>query len=139
MPTAVAALLAVLGVAGWAAARLRAGAVRTVPTWACGIEPTAAFEYTATSFDKPARLFFEPILRPVRSRTVELEPGTPFPHRVTYRSTVDHLVESRVYVPLHRASIAFSEMARRLQHGSIQLYVAYTVIAIVVLLVVARP
>ena len=138
-PIVVASVLALIVVAAWAIGRWRAAPVRRAPTWACGIAPTAAHEYTATSFDKPARLFFEPILRPVRARRVEFEPGTPFPHRVTYRSNVDHLVESRLYVPLHRASIAFAQIARRLQQGTLQLYVAYTVVALVILLVAARP
>jgi hydrogenase-4 component B len=137
-PLVVAAILAFLAVVLWAAARWRAAAARRVPTWACGIAPTAAHEYTATSFDKPARLFFEPILRPIRSRSVELEPGTPFPHRITYRSDVDHLVESRIYLPLHRATIALAQLARRLQHGTLQLYLAYTVVALVILLVAGR-
>ncbi len=137
-PLAIAGVISALIVAIWAAARWRAAETRRAPTWACGIEPLAAHEYTATSFDKPARLFFEPILRPIRSREVELHPGTPFPHRVTYRSEVEHVVESRVYVPLHRAFIRFAQVARRLQHGTLQLYVAYTVAALVVLLVAAR-
>jgi NADH:ubiquinone oxidoreductase subunit 5 (subunit L)/multisubunit Na+/H+ antiporter MnhA subunit len=137
-PLAVGAILALLAIVLWAASRWRAMPVRRVPTWACGIAPTAAHEYTATSFDKPARLFFEPILRPIRSRSVEFEPGTPFPHRVTYRSDVDHLVESRIYLPLHRATIALAQLARRLQHGTLQLYLAYTVVALVILLAVGR-
>ncbi len=137
-PAALVAVLAVVIAAGWAIARWRAVPARRVPTWACGIAPTAAHEYTATSFDKTARLFFEPILRPIRSRALDFEPGSPFPHRLTYRSQVDHLVESRIYVPVHRATIAFAQVARRLQQGTLQLYLAYTVVALVVILIVAR-
>ena len=137
-PLAVGAVLTLLAVVLWVAARWAAKPVRRVPTWACGVAPTAAHEYTATSFDKPARLFFEPILRPIRSRHVDFEPGTPFPHRVTYHSDVDHLVESRIYLPAHRASIALAQLARRLQHGTLQLYLAYTVVALVILLAVGR-
>lgn len=118
--------------------RLRARPARRAPTWTCGILPEPAFEYTATSFSKPLRLFFEPVLRPDRELLVELHDGTPFPRRVVYRSEVDHLIESRVYGPVHRASIAFSQLARRLQQGTLQLYLAYTVGAVVLLLLVAR-
>jgi hydrogenase-4 component B len=121
-----------------AVARLRARPARRAPTWTCGIAPEPAFEYTATSFSKPLRLFFEPVLRPDRELRVELHAGTPFPRRVSYHSEVDHLVETRVYGPLHRASIALSQVARRLQQGTLQLYLAYTVGALVVLLVLAR-
>jgi hydrogenase-4 component B len=121
-----------------AVARLGARPARRAPTWTCGIAPEPVFEYTATSFSKPLRLFFEPVLRPDRELHVELHAGTPFPRRITYHSEVDHLVETRVYGPLHRASIALSQVARRLQQGTLQLYLAYTVGALVVLLVLAR-
>ena len=121
-----------------AASRWRAAAARRAPTWTCGIAPEPAFQYSATSFSKPLRLFFAPVFRAAREITVEFHPGTPFPRRVTYRSEVDHVIESRVYAPLHRASIGLSQAARRLQQGSLQLYLLYTVVAVVVLLLVTR-
>jgi len=130
--------LAALLAGVFAIARLGARPARLAPTWVCGILPEPAFEYTATSFSKPLRMFFEPILRPARELHVELHEGTPFPRRVSYRSEVDHLIESRVYGPVHRASIAFAQLARRLQQGTLQLYLAYIVGAVIVLLLVAR-
>jgi hydrogenase-4 component B len=121
-----------------AAARYRAMPARRAPTWTCGIAPEPAFEYTAASFSKPLRLFFERVLRPDRELVVELHAGTPFPRRVTYRSEVDHLIESRAYGPLHRAGVALSVSVRRLQHGSLQLYLAYTVVTVVILLLATR-
>jgi hydrogenase-4 component B len=121
-----------------AISRYRAVSARRAPTWTCGIVPEPKFEYTATSFSKPLRMFFEPVLRPDREIVVELHAGTPFPTRVTYRSEVDHLIETRAYGPLHRASIALSVSVRRLQQGTLQLYLAYTVVAVVVLLLVTR-
>ena len=134
----VAMALAGVAVSIVAVSRLGARPARRAPTWTCGIAPEPAFEYTATSFSKPLRLFFERVLRPDREIVVELHAGTPFPRRVTYHSEVDHLIESRAYGPLHRASIAFAVAIRRLQHGTLQLYLAYTVVAVVVLLLVAR-
>jgi hydrogenase-4 component B len=137
-PALLAIALGGVAIAIVAVARLGARPARRAPTWTCGIAPEPVFEYTATSFSKPLRLFFEPVLRPDRELRVELHEGTPFPRRVTYHSEVDHLVETRVYAPLHRASIALSQVARRLQQGTLQLYLAYTVGALVVLLVLAR-
>jgi hydrogenase-4 component B len=130
--------LAVAVVATWALTRWRAAAVRRSITWSCGVLPEAAFEYTATSFEKPARLFYEPIYRAERVLDVELHPGTPFPRRIHYRTTVDHALESRVYRPLHHWSVRAAQVTRRLQQGSLQLYLLYTVVAVVVLLFVAR-
>jgi len=129
---------ACVGVAILAVSMAGAAAARRAPTWTCGILPDPAFEYTATSYSKPLRLFFDPILRPDRELHVELHEGTPFPRRVTYRSEVDHLIESRVYGPAHRASIGLSQLVRRLQQGTLQLYLAYSVVALVILLLLAR-
>ena len=121
-----------------AVSRYRAMSARRAATWTCGIAPEPVFEYTATSFSKLLRMYFERVLRPDREIIVELHAGTPFPRRVTYRSEVDHLIESRVYGPLHRASIALSVAVRRVQHGTLQLYLAYTVVTVVILLLVTR-
>jgi Formate hydrogenlyase subunit 3/Multisubunit Na+/H+ antiporter, MnhD subunit len=121
-----------------ALSRYRAMTARRAPTWTCGIAPEPVFEYTATSFSKLLRMFFERVLRPDREILVEYHAGTPFPRHVTYRSEVDHLIESRVYGPLHRASIALSVAVRRIQQGSLQLYLAYTVVTVVILLLATR-
>ena len=137
-PILVVLVLGCLMIAGWAFARMRTTSTRRAPTWTCGILPEPAFEYTATSFEKPGRLFFESFYRPEREVHVELVPGTPFRRSVRYRSEVDQLTETRLYRPLHRLGIVFADAARRLQQGTLQLYVAYIVAAVIVLLLVAR-
>ena len=141
-PDHAAALLALaLGatvVAAWALLRWRETRVRRAPTWTCGVLPRPEFEYTATSFAKPARLFYEPVYRARRVLDVEYHPGTPFPRRIAYVSAVDHALETRVYRPAHHIAIRVAQAVRRLQQGSLQLYVLYIVIAVVVLLLVAR-
>jgi hypothetical protein len=119
-------------------ARAQTARTRRAPTWTCGIAPEPAFEYTATSFAKLIRLYFGPVLRPAREITVELHPGTPFPRTVRYRGEVRHVLDERLYRPLHGATVAAAELVRRLQNGSLQLYLAYAVAALVVLLLVAR-
>jgi hydrogenase-4 component B len=130
--------LVLAGAVAWALVRWRETRVRRSPTWTCGVLPEPAFEYTATSFEKPARLFFEPIYRAQRELDVEVHPGTPFPRRILYHTAVDHALESRVYGPAHRASIRLAQIVRRLQQGSLQLYLLYIVAAVVVLLLVNR-
>jgi hydrogenase-4 component B len=137
-PLLVAALLSVGAAIASALLAYRSATVRRSPTWTCGIAPEASFEYTATSFSKPLRLFFRPVFRPNTALRVERHPGTPFPSRIEYESAVDHVIESRVYDPLHRVSVRLSQAARRFQQGTLQLYVAYVVVAVVVLLIVAR-
>jgi hydrogenase-4 component B len=129
-------LAAVAGVTWLVGVRRRTA--RRAPTWTGGIVPEAAFEYTATSYAKLIRLYYGPVLRPAREVTVELHPGTPFPRTVRYRGEVSHLIDERLYGPLHRAAVAAAQLVRRLQSGSLQAYLAYAVVALVVLLLLAR-
>ena len=117
---------------------LRPRPARRVPTWSGGILPEPAFEYTATSYAKLIRLYFGPVLRPVREIAVELHPGTPFPRVVRYHGRAKHVIDERLYEPLHRAAVDGAQLARRLQNGSLQLYLAYSVVALVILLLLAR-
>ena len=117
----------------------RGRVVRRAPTWTCGILPEPSFEYTSTSYGKLIRLFFGRVLRPEREVRVELHPGTPIPRTVRYRGGARHLIDERVYVPLQRGAVGAAQLARRVQNGSLQLYLAYTVVALVLLLLVARP
>ena len=117
---------------------IRRRPARRAPTWTCGIVPEPTFEYTATSYAKLIRLYFGGILRPVREITVELHPGTPLPRTVRYTGEARNVLDERLYAPLHRTAVGGAQLARRLQNGSLQLYLAYTVAAVVILLVLAR-
>jgi len=130
-------LALVSGVVWFAGSRGRV--VRHAPTWTCGILPELAFEYTSTSYGKLIRLYFGRVLLPEREVQVELHPGTPFPRTVRYRGGARHVIDERVYMPLQRGAVAVAQLARRIQNGSLQLYLAYTVVALVLLLLVARP
>ena len=137
-PIPLALVLGLVFVLVWAAGS-RGRAVRRAPTWTCGIVPEPAFEYTSTSFGKLIRLYFGRVLLPEREVSVELHPGTPFPRTVRYRGGARHVIDERLYLPLQRGAVAAAQLARRVQNGSLQLYLAYTVLTLVLLLLVARP
>jgi hydrogenase-4 component B len=113
-------------------------AARRVDTWTCGIAPRAAFQYTATSYAKPIRLFFRRVLLPEREIRVEYHEGTQFPASIRYRSEITLILEDRVFGPVHAISLRAANFARRLQGGAIQLYIAYSVLAVFILLLWAR-
>jgi len=136
-PAGIGAVLLAVAAASWFVG-IRRRPARRAPTWTCGLVPEPAFEYTATSYAKLIRLYFGQVLRPVREVTVELHPGTPFPRTVRYHGEARHLIDERVYQPLHRAAVGAAQVTRRLQNGSLQVYLAYTVTAVVILLVLAR-
>jgi hydrogenase-4 component B len=127
------AAIGILVIVSWSRAR-----TRRVDTWTCGIAPKPAFQYTATSYAKPIRLFFRRILVSEREVVVDYYPGTQFPSSVRYRSQVTLLLEDRVLKPAHRLGLRAADLARRLQGGAIQLYIAYMVLAVLILLWWAR-
>jgi hydrogenase-4 component B len=129
-------LFIVAGTVWYVAVRRRQ--TRRAATWTCGIVPEPAFEYTATSYAKLIRLYFGSVLRPAREVTVELHPGTPFPRTIRYHGEVSHVIDERLYHPLHRTAVGAAELIRRLQSGSLQLYLGYSVVALVALLLLAR-
>ena len=111
---------------------------RRVDTWTCGIAPAPAFQYTAASYAKPIRLFFRHILLPEREVRVEYHEGTAFPSSIRYRSEITFVLEDRLFRPAHELSLRVANFARRLQGGAIQLYIAYSVGAVLILLLLAR-
>ena len=127
--------LAVGGVALLIGTRRKA---RRVDTWTCGIAPQPAFQYTAAGYAKPIRLFFRRVLAPEREVRVEYHEGTAFPSSIRYRSEVTLILEDRLFRPAHRLSMRAADFARGLQGGAIQLYIAYSVAAVLVLLLLAR-
>jgi hydrogenase-4 component B len=140
-PPAVAALIALFaGLAlAWMALRgLRSG-VRRAPSWACGVALDARMQYSALGFTKPLRLIFRTLLRPERELEV-LEEGSPyFGRKYRYRSGVPSLVERLVFEPMVQAVFWVSTQARRLQAGSLHLYLAYLLVTLVALLFLAHP
>jgi hypothetical protein len=132
-------LLVVLTIVGLALVVARRGtATRRVDTWTCGIAPEPAFQYTATSYAQPIRKFFRRILMPEREVRVDYHAGTAFPKSIRYRSEITLVLEDRIFRPTHELSLRLANVARRLQGGAIQLYLAYVVAAVLVLLWWAR-
>jgi hydrogenase-4 component B len=134
---ALVVLAALAGLLGLRRGRRRE-AVRSVPTWTCGVLPEPAMEYTATSYSKLIRLFFRQVLRPDRVVHVEFHAGTPVPSTMRYTGGVTHVLDERVFRPLHALSVRASSTVRRLQNGSVQAYLGYALVGLMVLFVMAR-
>jgi hydrogenase-4 component B len=132
-------LLAVItAVAAFALTGRSRTAPRRVDTWTCGIAPQPAFQYTATSYSQLVRLFFRRILVPQRTVEIEYHAGTSFPSSIRYRSRITMLLEERLLRPAHGLTLRGADFARKLQGGAIQLYIAYSVVAVLLLLLWAR-
>ncbi len=106
------------------------------PTWASGQLVESRLNWTSAGFTKPLRLVLEAVLRPQREITVRTEGGVV--QEVSYRGHVPQLIDERVYRPVVRVSLAGATHARRLQSGSLGMYVVYLIGLVVVLLAAAR-
>ena len=135
LPTAgIAAVLVALS----AALVLLRGNRRTAsaPTWACGQMIVPALRWTSAGFTKPLRLMLEAVLRPRREISIRAHGGVV--QEVSYSGQVPHLIDDRVYRPIARLSLLGAAHARRLQSGSVGLYLAYLIGLVILLLAAAR-
>jgi hydrogenase-4 component B len=135
----VAASLVLLGLAVVAGARLF-GPVRSrlAETWACGIALQPVHQYTSTAFAKPIRLMFSGIVRPVREIEIVHRAGTRAVETVHYRAHIAPIYERYIYRAVTDRLVVISHVVRRAQNGSLQLYLAYLVGALLLGLVLAR-
>jgi len=136
-PVAIMAVLVAASAGVWVAARLASrGRRRIDDTWGCGrIGQTPRMEYTSTAFAEPLRRIFGELYRPTDDLTVTVQPGSPYHIRaITFRTQLHPWFERGVYDPLVRATQTAAARVRSLQSGSINAYLAYIVLVLVVLL-----
>jgi hydrogenase-4 component B len=140
-PLAVASGLAasvVVLVAGLALLGKR-GRERLYETWGCGrIVQTARMEYTATAFANPFKRVFDFFYRPVKQLDIEAHPESRFfVRRIEYANPTRFLFEDWLYRPVLDAVHRGARLARAIQSGSANLYLAYILAALLLMLVLA--
>lgn len=95
-------------------------------------------QYTATSFAEPVVRVFDDVLQPARDvEMTHAGESRYLVQRVRFSQSVADLVEYRIYRPVISVVDRFGLLARRVQNGSIHLYLLYSFVAILVVLVVA--
>ncbi len=104
-------------------------------TWNCGTVPTRRQQYTATGFTKPLRRAFDWILKPRRERVFLQKDHDYFGRKVQYNLMIPDRFSDKLYHPLEHIMVKTSEFMRVIQQGSVRLYIAYTMIAMVVVLI----
>jgi len=118
----------------------RAGTIRRGPLWGCGFEGiTSRMQYTAMSFSMPLRRIFG-FLFSIKEKVHHLPPTThsAFPGRLQYHLRVRDRAWIWVYQPISDASFWISRRIGRMQHGRIQVYLIYSFVTIIVLLIFSR-
>jgi hypothetical protein len=136
-PVAIMGVLFAAAAATWAAVRLTARGTRRVSdTWGCGrIGQTARMEYTSTAFAEPLRRIFGELYRPTDDLTVTVQPGSPYHIRaISFRTELHPWFQRALYGPIVDATLTVAGWVRSLQSGSVNAYLAYIVLVLVVLL-----
>lgn len=139
VPTVAAAIvLAVAGLAGALALGAARGR-RLYETWGCGrLVQTARMEYTATAFANPFKRVFDFFYRPVKQLEIQTHPASRlFVERIEYANPTRSLFDDWLYRPVVDAVHRGAAVARAIQSGSANLYLAYILLALLLLLVLA--
>jgi hydrogenase-4 component B len=111
---------------------------RIGPTWDCGLKGlTPQMEYTATGFSKPIRMIFKALFRPRREVQREYDYSPYFAKTLRFESHIEEAFVTRIYRPLNRGILRLSRRMRALQAGSIQAYLIYIFITLLLLLIFA--
>ena len=127
-------LLLVLGctlLASLIVRRLYHGGIRRAPPWDCGFPAqTARMQDTSEGFGQPIRQMFEPVFRMKRQL-----PAAADEHPV-YKVTIDDHFWHWLYLPIATASHFVASLVGRLQHGRIAIYLLYSFVTLITLLLV---
>jgi hydrogenase-4 component B len=113
--------------------------VRRVPAWRSATSGvTGPSSYTAFGFANPLRHVLGNVLGTTRETRLVVSEGTdddphPVAHVETHTRVVDP-VETYLYRPVRRAMLAVARVAKKLQSGHLNAYVAYMLFALLVAL-----
>lgn len=129
-------LLLLLAVVGGALYLATAGVCqRQSVTWNCGTYPTERQQYSATGFSKPVRRAFDYLLKPKRQVSYMRKDNAYFGRQLSYKLEIPDMITEKLYLPLQKHFVSVSAFLRRLQQGSVRLYVSYVMAAMIIVLI----
>ncbi len=109
------------------------GRQKRVPPWDCGFPlQTPRMQDTAEGFGQPIRRIFSSFMR--RSR----EHPSPFDAQPRYRSVVEDPFWYWIYLPIARLVEHGTRLIAFLQHGRIAIYLLYSFVTLLALLVITK-
>jgi NADH:ubiquinone oxidoreductase subunit 5 (subunit L)/multisubunit Na+/H+ antiporter MnhA subunit len=119
---------------GWVVKHLYHGRLRRTPAWDCGYHfqgPRA--QDTAEGFSQPIRRIFEPMFRMER-HFPSIRDSQPF-----FSVHVEDHFWHWLYLPIARLAGRISTLITNLQGGRIAVYLMYSFLTLILLILVARP
>jgi hydrogenase-4 component B len=116
------------------------GKIRIVESWGCGrLNQSPRMEYTSTAFAEPLRRIFSALYRPTKDLTIDFHPKSKyFVQSISYKSEIRTWFDELLYAPLNRGVRSIGAAGRRIQSGSIHLYISYIFLGLLMLLLLAR-
>ena len=121
---------AVVGLTVLIVRRVFHGGLRRAPPWDCGYpEQTARMEDTADGFGQPIRHIFAPVFRIHRDIPRADDP------QPVFRQEIEDRHWDSLYAPVARLTEFVSRQVGRLQQGRISVYLMYSFITLIALLV----
>jgi len=113
--------------------RFYSGRIRRAPAWDCGYPwQDARMQDTAEGFGQPIRQIFEPMFRMKR------ELPSPLDEQPRYRVTVEDPLWYWLYLPLARLVERISKVVGLLQQGRIAVYLMYSFVTLIVVLLAVK-
>lgn len=113
--------------------KLYNGRTRRAPAWDCGYPwQTARMQDSAEGFGQPIRQIFEPMFRLKRHLP------TPFDERPRYQVTVEDPHWHWFYLPIAAMVERISKLVGKLQQGRIAVYLIYSFVTLIVVLLVVK-
>ena len=126
-------VLASFGLTFWLVRRFYHGRLRRVPPWDCGHPwQTARMQDTAEGFGQPIRQIFEPFFRMKRQLP------SAFDAQPSYRVTVEDPLWHGLYLNVAKAVEYLSRLIGLLQQGRIAVYLMYSFVTLIVVLLVVK-
>ncbi len=105
-------------------------------SWDCGMTAlTPRMQYTATAFTKPIRLIFKKIYLPKRELKVSYLLKPFFVKSIKYGADITPFFEKYFYNPVIESVHRIANRVKLLQSGSLQLYLGYILITLILLLI----
>ncbi|MBI5643084.1 MAG: hydrogenase 4 subunit B [Deltaproteobacteria bacterium] len=129
-------ILSVVG-AAYVLFHARKTAIRRGPVWDCGFEKiTNRMQYNSTSFAMPLRRVFGFLFSIKETVRANGNPNVSmmFQDRYIYHLKLRDRIWYNCYKPVSELSFWFSRKVGKLQHGRIQIYLLYSFVTLIVLL-----
>ena len=117
----------------WAVQRFFHGRFQRVPAWDCGFPlQTSRMQDTAEGFGQPIRRIFSPFFKRTQ------EHPTPFDTNPRYRSIIEDPFWYWLYLPIAKIAEHGTRLIAFLQQGRIAIYLLYSFVTLLTLLVLTR-